>query len=445
MDSQLYDYYGQQTPGYSHFQLQMMNQMPQRQGMVENPSGMGMQHPQMSRFNSLNMQQQQRMGMQSAAGMSVPPGHMPPYGGSISQDRVSPSMMSGRGDMQMPMNSGMSRATRRQPYMPPYHPMGPDDYGEYNDPNLMYMNGSQYGNERMMMPRGVNRMSQPYRSTTSALSNVRGRKLLNPAMPKSVMPTSPMLKQTLPTESSNGMREKEPDNDFIQSILNTTGKNFASTINLDSSLNTSGNYDLKSIITLTSDNKNILTMGIDCNDLGKFTATNPSGKNYFYSHFVSPWKEDVSPSPSFYMLPRCYNDPNNVITLFKDVQKEFFDYVERDSTEEPESIRNLDDTTLIYIFYAFPRDLYQLAAAYFLYKRGLLYHKQQQRWYQFSTIKSDTAGLSQQYSSILYFEVSEWKFLSSNDISKASPEFMSLSEIVSSIKLAKSTYSTNQE
>lgn len=61
-----------------------------------------------------------------------------------------------------------------------------------------------------------------------------------------------------------------------------------------------------------------------------------------YSHFVSPWKEDVSPSPSFYMLPRCYNDPNNVITLFKDVQKEFFDYVERDSTEEPESIRNLD-------------------------------------------------------------------------------------------------------
>lgn len=100
-----------------------------------------------------------------------------------------------------------------------------------------------------------------------------------------------------------------------------------------------------------------------------------------HSAFASPWgAEPVAQEPAF-TLPACYRLPSPSLRR--------------------EHLQKFDVTTLMYMFYALPRDMLQAFAAQELYTREWRYHRDLKLW--FKPEKADNKTL------LVYFDTGAWE------------------------------------
>ncbi|EGF80670.1 hypothetical protein BATDEDRAFT_6472, partial [Batrachochytrium dendrobatidis JAM81] len=116
------------------------------------------------------------------------------------------------------------------------------------------------------------------------------------------------------------------------------------------------------VIRMTNDDVTTLALGCDLPSLG----LNLNSSDPIYSTFMSPFADvpSVGADPVF-SIPPCYAPLGSLL-----------------STTPPaiSKIASLADESLLYIFYAMPRDILQEAAAQELYDRSWRFHRELKLW-----------------------------------------------------------------
>jgi CCR4-NOT transcription complex subunit 2 len=113
-----------------------------------------------------------------------------------------------------------------------------------------------------------------------------------------------------------------------------------------------GLLGLIDLVRMTNEDLSTLSLGTDLSALG----LNLNGSEHIYQSFMSPFSDQPSVEPEFSLSP--------VYSLSQVTPK----------------MASYSDETLFYIFYAFPRDAMQEAAAQELYGRSWRYHKELKLW-----------------------------------------------------------------
>lgn len=140
-----------------------------------------------------------------------------------------------------------------------------------------------------------------------------------------------------------------------------------------------GMVGLLSLIRAPERDLQSLALGADLGNIGlQLSSSEP-----LHASFATPWaREPALPSlePHF-SLPSCYRLPQPAL--------------------KTGHLSKFDDTTLLYIFYAMPRDVLQAYAAQELYAREWRYHKDLRTWF-----KGVKAGVSIAWT---YFDIQSWE------------------------------------
>lgn len=115
-----------------------------------------------------------------------------------------------------------------------------------------------------------------------------------------------------------------------------------------------GLFGLIDLVRMTNEDLSTLSLGTDLSALG----LNLNGSEHIYQSFMSPFSDQpmAGAEPEFTLSP--------VYSLSQVTPK----------------MASYSDETLFYIFYAFPRDAMQEAAAQELYGRSWRYHKELKLW-----------------------------------------------------------------
>ncbi|KAK8797432.1 hypothetical protein WA158_004640 [Blastocystis sp. Blastoise] len=435
MDSQQYDYYNQGPGNYSPYSMQMPNTMQNRPNMMPNMLGVGLPHQQMGRFTTMSVQQPRNMMNSQSANSINPQARMNPYASTVPRDRVSPPTINSRTDIPMNMAQNPNRFSICfiGSYGQTVGPEGAPDYDDY----MVYNNFGSYPDDRAyMMNHPISRVSSVPRTVAYAPLN-NGAKYV----PRQMVPTrlSPQIQRIVGIGKSAATspivtpKDTNDNEDIVSSLFNIPST--FTTPEVTSSPSTSNEYTLSELISLYNA-KNIFAVGTDYSQIGIFNSTN-SDNNYLYKRFPSPWSGPVESSPSFYILPACYSQRPTPIVLFTNPKSDLLPYLTLDTKDQPPSLKDMDDTCLLYLFYAFPKDLYQLVASFCLYKRGYVYHKQQQKWYKYSSSQAAS-------SSLVVFEEKDWKFISVQEQTINKELFMDISEIMACIQPLLTSFD-NQE
>ncbi|KAI0519379.1 hypothetical protein KFK09_006825 [Dendrobium nobile] len=119
-----------------------------------------------------------------------------------------------------------------------------------------------------------------------------------------------------------------------------------------------GLLGLLSVIRVNDPNLTSLAMGMDLTTLG-LNLLSPPGD--LHKKFNSPWSDEPAKGESEYCIPTCYNSKPH-------------------PTLKQGHFEKFNDGTLFYIFYGMPKDEAQLFAAYELYSRRWVYHRELQLW-----------------------------------------------------------------
>lgn len=98
--------------------------------------------------------------------------------------------------------------------------------------------------------------------------------------------------------------------------------------------------------------------------------------------FPSPWAKEPAPREPHYVMPASYRMPQPAL--------------------KTGHLAKFDATTLLYIFYAMPRDVLQAYAAQELYAREWRYHRDLKLWF-----KAEAAAPGKP-SGYVYFDVGSW-------------------------------------
>jgi len=107
---------------------------------------------------------------------------------------------------------------------------------------------------------------------------------------------------------------------------------------------------------------------------------------FLHTSFANPWgTEPVALEPTFY-LPSCYRLPSPSLRR--------------------EHLQKFDYTTLMYMFYALPRDMLQAFAAQELFYREWRYHKDHKLWFKPEKVE-EAGGRSKQV--LMYFDAGAWE------------------------------------
>ncbi|KCV69407.1 hypothetical protein H696_03838 [Fonticula alba] len=154
-----------------------------------------------------------------------------------------------------------------------------------------------------------------------------------------------------------------------------------------SSTSTSSPYGLMGlldVLQMNNDDVTICAVGLDLTDLG----LDLNSREPLYSNF-SPWFDKIPIEPDF-RLPACYQIP-----LTREASASGSDALSSDghspAKDDPAAPRPvkplldiipniLDESSLFYIFYAFPGEKAQIAAAQRLYDLNWRFHILLQRW-----------------------------------------------------------------
>ncbi|KAG2375100.1 hypothetical protein C9374_010104 [Naegleria lovaniensis] len=144
-------------------------------------------------------------------------------------------------------------------------------------------------------------------------------------------------------------------------------------------------FGMTSIFKAKDSDLAVLALGLDLTSLG----LNLNASEQIYHHFASPFS-DVQPPGMIpdYRVPDCYK-------LHMPLH-EFH-------------IEKFSDETLLYMFYAMPRDVLQLVAARELTKRGWKYHKPTQLWFIRDVSVNDFVQTPDgEKGTYFYFDVQTW-------------------------------------
>ncbi|XP_020577018.1 probable NOT transcription complex subunit VIP2 [Phalaenopsis equestris] len=119
-----------------------------------------------------------------------------------------------------------------------------------------------------------------------------------------------------------------------------------------------GLLGLLSVIRMNNPDLTSLALGIDLTTLG----LNLNSNDNLHKKFGSPWSDEPLKGEPESSVPSCY-------------------YAKQPPPLQQRHFSKLQLGTLFYIFYSMPKDEAQIYAAYELYLRGWLYHKEAQLWF----------------------------------------------------------------
>ncbi|KAK1256838.1 hypothetical protein QJS04_geneDACA024224 [Acorus gramineus] len=119
-----------------------------------------------------------------------------------------------------------------------------------------------------------------------------------------------------------------------------------------------GLLGLLSVIRMSDPDLTSLALGIDLTTLG----LNLNSTDNLHKTFGSPWSDEPVEREPEYNVPRCY-------------------YAQKPPPLQQGYFAKFQLETLFYIFYSMPKDEAQLYAAYELYERGWVYHKEHRMWF----------------------------------------------------------------
>jgi len=147
-----------------------------------------------------------------------------------------------------------------------------------------------------------------------------------------------------------------------------------------------GLLGLLSVIRMTDPDLNTLALGTDLTTLG----LNLNSPDCLYESFSSPFANGPSrKEPEFY-LPTCY-------------------YMQPPIQPAESKVHLFSDETLIYAFYALPRDLLQATAAVELYNRDWRFHKTHQLWFIRLDSEPVTKANGYERGTYIFFDIMNWK------------------------------------
>jgi len=140
-----------------------------------------------------------------------------------------------------------------------------------------------------------------------------------------------------------------------------------------------GLLGLLSLIRMEEPDRGTLALGIDLTSLG----LNLNSSESLHTSFTSPWVDrNASKEPQF-QIPSCYAIKGSTTSL------------------KASQFPRLALETLFYIFYAMPKDTFQMLAAQELYNRDWKYHMEYKVWF--------LQQLSEGSNQYMYFDVQQWE------------------------------------
>lgn len=104
-----------------------------------------------------------------------------------------------------------------------------------------------------------------------------------------------------------------------------------------------------------------LALGTDLSAPGVNISAPAASSHPLHALFGSPWAKDATPLEPYWTLPNSYRLPQPAL--------------------KTGHLAKFDVTTLLYIFYAMPRDILQAYAAQELYSREWRYHRDLKLWF----------------------------------------------------------------
>lgn len=134
---------------------------------------------------------------------------------------------------------------------------------------------------------------------------------------------------------------------------------------------------LLGVIRVTDRDLSTLAVGTDLTSLN----LNLSSTEALHSSFAHPWAETPVTKEPLFTLPASYKVPQPAL--------------------KTGHFSKFHEGTLLYIFYAMPRDILQSYAAQELYSRDWRYHKDTKLWF-----KREGAGPAAAYS---YWDITTWE------------------------------------
>lgn len=146
-----------------------------------------------------------------------------------------------------------------------------------------------------------------------------------------------------------------------------------------------GLLGLLAVIRMSDADRNALALGNDLTALG--LNLNTSGN--LYSTFASPWSESPTTKEPHYQLPMCY-------------------YMQPPALKTGH-LSKFHLETLVYIFYALPKDVLQAYAAQELYARGWRYHVEHKLWFKQAENSENLPQNSSGNQQFIYFDIKSWE------------------------------------
>lgn len=140
-----------------------------------------------------------------------------------------------------------------------------------------------------------------------------------------------------------------------------------------------GLLGLLHVIRMTDRDLTTLALGLDLTTLG----LNLNSPETLYSTFQSPWADSATTKDPQFSLPQCYHMTPPAL--------------------KTGHLTEFMTQTLIYIFYAMPRDHLQAYAAQELYNREWMYHQELRLWFK----RRPTEDTSQRL--YVYFDINAWE------------------------------------
>ena len=200
------------------------------------------------------------------------------------------------------------------------------------------------------------------------------------------------------TNPSNSFRNALGNNPSSSSMNNNIDDNNLISFSMD-------NYGLQGLLSLVrTPEKDIqsLVLGNDLTQIG----LNLASADPLHATFATPWAKETTISTltnnnnsnlyePYYTLPHCYRLPQPAL--------------------KTGHLSKFDITTLMYIFYAMPKDILQAYAAQELYVREWRYHRDNRLWYKLLTNTNDNTTTNANRNttpttnlSYVYFDINVW-------------------------------------
>eukprot|EP01027_Heterolobosea_sp_BB2_P016563 GEZU01023569.1.p1 GENE.GEZU01023569.1~~GEZU01023569.1.p1 ORF type:complete len:460 (-),score=69.94 GEZU01023569.1:86-1411(-) len=236
-------------------------------------------------------------------------------------------------------------------------------------------------------------LQQQYQSSNPYMQNALSSQMIQQgAFPQPAQQMDSLQQQAA---FSQGLHQRSVQ-DFRGGLHTDSDQQFAHILNQSQAFQSkpSGNMadrfgllGLLSVIRMTDQDLNVLTLGFDLTTLG----LNLNSPEYLYTTFASPWSEAPTRVQPEYKIPSCYQ-----MQSLPPLKRAHF--------------QKFTLETLFYIFYSMPRDVLQVAAAQELFIREWRYHKELKLWFTRvpntePTVKTNTYEKGSYY----YFDVATWQ------------------------------------